>query len=450
MHIFFGPPGDSTVTEWFHDLPDDPGSASGTLWLTPTQRRRAWVTDRFRRAHRRFPPRILTFDEMIRILYTRLGGQRRIIHPAALHYLLLDRLQQPELQSALKPWIPQIPGPGFLQEVTRQIDELQRSGIGPEELAAIPDATDDVGAVFVAVYRDWSAMLDRMNVIDTGGLHRETFRLLSESMVVPDVVPRFLPWTRCIIDGFLELTPLQLNVLSLLSPFVHLTLVWPGNPSGSGMFQWFVAGLRNAFPGAEWTPLADRSVTPSSLAQAAFILGGMTPDILPGDLPPMTGGNTLRVMESETGTEEIIAIARDIKRRLLDGTCRPSDIAVTFPDLRTVAPLIRRIFHRYEIPVNISQSLPLTGSPVFHAIDRLLRTADGWLIDDVLAVLGDPVLTGWPLPLIRSRVRKMVEWSSHYRLIRGWHHWIAGLRRIVAETEPESPDNLAAAAVLET
>jgi len=77
MKILYGPPGDSSLTSWFNHLSDDPVTASETLWLTPTQRKREWVIERFREKARKFPPRIHTVDEMTRILAQYFGGQDR-------------------------------------------------------------------------------------------------------------------------------------------------------------------------------------------------------------------------------------------------------------------------------------------------------------------------------------------------------------------------------------
>lgn len=444
MKIIYGPPGDSSNTEWFTAHPDDPRSASETLWLTPTQRKRAWTAGRFRDYRRLHPPRLHTFDELSLMLYRRLGGSRRPVPAAVMQYLLLAVVQDPEIDGLLKQWMSMRPGPGFIQEIVRQIDALQRHGIGVDELMAIPDAADGIGAVFIAVYKHLDALMQTHGLIDTGGAQIAVARMLRD----PNEHPA-LPWKTCVLDGFLELTPLQMDILSGLDTRMDLTLLWPGNPVDGGILSWMVAGLKTAFPAADWEPFTPETATLPGTARAGHLLGSVSPDALPDDIVPRDGTGVLRICERETIRDELTELARDIKQKLIAGDCRPGDIALTFPDLQAYAPAVRRLFHRYGIPVNISQSLPLTGSPVFSAIDRLLRLPGAWLRDDVLALVSDPLLTGWPGPVSRHRVRKLLEWSADRKIVRGYDSWINGLRRVQDAPEANDPECLAAADILE-
>lgn len=443
MRILYGPPGDSSQTPFFNRLPDDPQTASSTLWITPTQRKRQWVQDRFRDCRRVFPPRIHIFDELIAMLFEHLGGTSRLLSPESVQAVLMNLLHDPGMTPILSRWFDQPPGPGFLLETARQINEFQRHGIAPDTLAAIPDSGEDIGLLFNLMYTRYQDYLAAHGWIDTGGM----------GLWVADQLPHSgmatagkLPWNTCVMDGFLELTPLQLDILKSLDKCMELTLIWPGNPSPEGLFRWMNAGLNAMFPDAGRQPLVPQA---QGLAAAAYHLAGYGPDVLPEDIVPTGPPDGLRIIERDTLRDEVTAIARDIRTRRNAGQLNWREFAVTFPDLQAYAPVIRRIFHRYGIPVNISQSLPITGSPVFIAIDRLLRLPAGWLRDDVLAVMSDPILTGLHPHENRTLTRRLAEWSSLHKIVRGLNRWTVALERIMAGQPPDSSTAALAATALQ-
>jgi ATP-dependent helicase/DNAse subunit B len=459
MRILYGPPGDSSRTTWFRSFADDPDYASGTLWITPTQRKSQWVGRCFRERNCRFPPRIHTFDDMARLLYERMGGDAGMLPQDAVYAALIAVMHEPEIEKTLQEYLKEMPGPGFVAETARQIDELQRHGMTDDTLASIPDAHEGYGGMFLALYRSYRKFLQQHRKIDAGGIHVRVAEKLQENS---SAHPVDLPWNRCIFDGFLELTPLQLDIIRGLEHRLDVTLVWPGNPAPEGLFQWTIAGMKIAFSNAEWHPLiggnpsmnetgctAGNTAAIPPLAKAAFHFGGYAPDCLPADLEPHPAPDRLRLMERGTLLDEVTAIARDIRLRMNQGGIRWSDIGVTFPNLQTYMPTIRRIFQRFDIPVNISQALPLTGSPVFTSILRLLKLADDWDRHDLLAVLGDSSLTGMPPEKTHAVVRRVAVWSSEHKIVRGRERWISMLQTIITGSAPTGSDTDIAAGALD-
>lgn len=454
MKILFGPPGDSSRSAWFDTFIDDPVYASQTLWVTPTQRKRQWIGQRFREKHVKFPPRIHTFDDVVQLLYERLGGDAGVPAPDAVKAVLTVITQDAEIKTVLLKDLNTMPGPGLIAETARQIDELQRHGLTVDTMTSIPDAHEGYGRVFLTLYRAYQKYLIKHRKIDLGGMHLQVAEKLREDTAIA------LPWRRCVFDGFLELTPLQLDIIGKLSDRMEVTLVWPGNPAPQGILGWMVAGMKIAFPDAEWRPLRDEisvdaqhndnpdSTIVSQLEAAAFHFGGYELECLPTDVESLNAPGRLRLIERGSLLDEITAIARDIRKRVDANGLRWSDIGVTFPDLQAVAPTIRRVFERYAIPVNLSQSLPLTGSPVFTSIERFLKLAGDWNRHDLLAVLGDSILTGITPDKTYVLVRRVAKWSSEYKVIRDKNRWISMLKEVMSAGAPTGVDaNLAAQAL---
>lgn len=452
MQILFGLPGDSSLTPWFSHLSDDPATASETVWLTATQRKREWVISRFHQAKRQFPPRIHTFDELSHTLYQRLGGTDQLIDTKASQLIMHIIVSKLELGDLIDTWFSRVPGTGFLNEITRQIDEFQRHGSSVEHLDAVPDAADGIGTLFQALYQHYHSYLELNHLIDNGKMQLELCHMLQNSAphLSDSSHDTHLPYKRLILDGFLELTPLQMDIIHSLDSILEVTLVWPGHPQSEGVYQWLTAGLKARFPGANWKALHDDQSL-SLTAQAARQLSQVKPDSLPMDVKPVPDSHgTLRIINAATILDEVEQIAKDIKQRLQPepvpdtshrcNQLRPEEIAITFPDLRNYANLVRRIFKRYNIPVNIRQSLPLTGSPIFVALERILRLPGRWHNRDVLAVIRDPLLSGWNRRQTQTASHKLLNWTNKYRIVRGYNQWLSGLQKIIADIPTDQPD----------
>ncbi|TFG96858.1 MAG: hypothetical protein E4H13_11665 [Calditrichales bacterium] len=88
-------------------------------------------------------------------------------------------------------------------------------------------------------------------------------------------------------------------------------------------------------------------------------------------------------------------------------------IGITFPDIEKYAPLIRQVFHEFQIPFNLSTGFSLQESPLIQAFMQVLRiAARGFSCDDMYQLLLSPFLSA-PLVEEADLIRRT---AAKYRL----------------------------------
>lgn len=124
-------------------------------------------------------------------------------------------------------------------------------------------------------------------------------------------------------------------------------------------------------------------------------------------------GGAVTVAECPDPESELRAIARSVKRALLEGAA-PGDCAVALAGLVDYAPLLRAVFRDYGVPAQLSSAMPLGRTPGARLMRELPRLA----------------LDGFPcerlLPLMDSRLMALPEGLDAAALLR-WCR-AAGLR----------------------
>ncbi len=385
MHILYGPPGDATGSEFVKKsvIRTSFEQNARTLYLVPSHRKRQHFLESFGLAGGGVPPILLTFNEFAGDLARRVGWSKVLCTPkfaGIWKQFVLTDIARRILADILPVTV------GLVQDAVRHITELKQAGLGPDDLAAVPDASDGFGGALIELYRAYETHLETHHLTDPEGLLLDAVTILDEW----DESVAF-PWTRVIADGFLEFTEPQLRILNGLSNRLDTTVIWPGLPGADTIFTHFEATLRLAFPDSTWEPLSSDSVeSGSELVHLARQFAGA------GVSGSLATGN-LRYMPCESILKEVESIVRDIRGRLKDAEThgsdlKPGDICVTFPDLMEYGPLVRRIFRRYGIPVNISQALPLTSSSLFSTISAVLAAPPVYHRSALMALFRDPLV----------------------------------------------------------
>ena len=188
-----------------------------------------------------------------------------------------------------------------------------------------------------------------------------------------------------VIDGFFDPTPLEMEIIKTLVDKTEKAFVLA--EEGSDM----LASVRSQLPGMETRQLK-RTL-----------------------MREKTGCYTYPSME-----DEVEGIARNIKKLVLEGM-KPWEITVSFPVLTKYLPMVRRIFKKYGIPVNIGE-YDLSASRPLTALDELLNCiAEDYPRNAFLSFLTSPYFPGIP-DVLKERA---VSYSYRAGIIKGKQSWLS-------------------------
>lgn len=130
--------------------------------------------------------------------------------------------------------------------------------------------------------------------------------------------------------------------------------------------------------------------------------------------------------------DEVEGIAKAVKKRIIDGV-EPGEITVTFPALSKYLPMLKRIFRKHCIPLNIGE-YDLTSSRPLIAIQEMLTCME----EDYPAKGFLSFLTSPCLPAISPHVR---EWALSYSyragIVKGRESWLS-IKDILLNTSRET------------
>jgi ATP-dependent helicase/nuclease subunit B len=216
-------------------------------------------------------------------------------------------------------------------------------------------------------------LLKEKGLVDIDQVLSASISLINEHLTPSTVV----------IDGFFDPSPLEVSLLDALMQNAENVLV-----------------------------LAEEG---TSLAET-----GKERTLSPRRLKPASRRETCRYHVYASVEDEVEGIARNTKKLLLDGM-RPWDITLSFPSISKYAPMVRRVFHRHGIPVNIDEQSVAASRPALLIQELITCVEEDYPRNDFLSVLTSPFF-----PAIPSIVREhAVSLSYRAGIITGKESWLS-------------------------
>jgi ATP-dependent helicase/nuclease subunit B len=307
--------------------------------------------------------------------------------------------------------------PGFVTLVLDEIAAYQAGGYAPQEV--LDQARGDGDARRI----DLAGLLVRYRgQLDASGLVDDQTLVVAAGNV-PARSPQILTGVKlAIVDGFAKFTEIEHRLLAELRRHVERLLVTlPGDSAGEGdatsvredLFaapRATVDGLRRLGRGAEIRRLPPPAERPwPALAHLERNLFRDYGDIRPPAPAVAASLHRLHIIEASGVQAEIVAIARRVKRLLVDGAA-PQEIVVAFRSLREAGDRVRHVFADYGIPTNLPEERRLASSALVRSLDGVLRlVAEDWPYRRVLQVAADRSLRLFDADAPRRDPRRAIE-----------------------------------------
>ena len=300
--------------------------------------------------------------------------------------------------------------PGFARQLSLELRELQRHQLSPGallDLASRPNLAASLRrklhelSLLLGDYLDW---LRRNNLQDADCLLDVAARVLAKDNVQKAFISGL--W----LDGFAEMTPQELALLSTLAPRCgQLTLAFclerePSSEETSWLSIWSGIGKTCArchdelatLPGAQLRVEVLSRHRPTGRFAASPVLRHLEenwtrPKAFPDGAAAL--GPSLRVAFCDTAAAEAVLAAREILAFVRAGG-RFREAAVLLRSLDDCHQELRRVFARYDIPFFLDRREPVAHHPLAELTRSALRAAArGWQHDDWFGALKSGLVT---------------------------------------------------------
>ncbi len=437
VHFLLGPAGSGKTWRCLEEIRTElkraPGDSAPLLLLAPKQAtfqlERQLLDDPQLAGYTRL--QIVSFDRLARWLLDTFGALPELLDDEG-RVMVLRALLAREPDS-LKVFRAAARLPGFARQLSQLLREFQRHQITPDRLARLAGRCDESPQLrdklhdlhhLLRAYHGWleqNQIQDGDQLLDvaTGLLRDPSFIIRHSSFPIAGL------W----LDGFAEMTPQELDILSALLPFCRAAkLAFCLEPKASDSSSWLspwsvvrrtyldcrqrVESLRGCETSIEELPRNpphSRFRDSPTLAQleANWTGGGQKSEVR--NQKPEAA---LRLVQCANSDAEATLAAREILRHVRVGG-RFRDCAVLLRTLDHHHAALRRVFTRYGIPFFLDRREPVTHHPLAELTRFTLRTlAYGWQPDDWFGALK----TG----LVHDRDED-IDWLENLALAHGWH-----------------------------
>lgn len=263
--------------------------------------------------------------------------------------------------------------PGFIQVLLDLIQELKAGGIFPEKLA---EAVQSLGgeprlAELALLYEAYQRRLRLERWTDPAG----TGWLAAETLESHPDIGR--DWAALFVDGFDDLTTVQIRVLQELAPrvgqmIVTLTGEADGRPRGllHKRFQRTRERLEESL-GVKAEPLPALADPPGR----APALVHLERTLFTGARSQEPAGGAVELVAAPDREGEVRAALRWLKSRLIHEKLRPSEVALLARRVEPYRPFIQQVAAEFGLPIYLDAGLPLRGNLAVAALLNLLRLA---------------------------------------------------------------------------
>ena len=213
-------------------------------------------------------------------------------------------------------------------------------------------------------------------------------------------------------DGFFDFSALQfayLRELFEMAEEITMTLTYDPDPRRAGLFE----GVRPTYEALLKRGFREEALKAESSTLRAEVLAFIEQNIFdPHPEKKIKPSDSLMIFEAVGIEGEVEMIARHIETLHPAGHYRFSDFAILLRQIGDYESVIRSVFSRYRIPVEIHERERLGFSPLIQVIVRLLKIfREGWKRSDLMEFLKS------------AYVRFLADEAKDYEWAAGLEHW---------------------------
>ncbi|MBK9054658.1 MAG: UvrD-helicase domain-containing protein [Chloroflexi bacterium] len=256
--------------------------------------------------------------------------------------------------------------PGFIQVLQRLIAEWKAARLEPTALrAAFSHMGNEPRLLELAdIYAAYQEELQAHNWVDRAGRYWVAAEALNQH---PHAAAA---WPYLYIDGFDDFTPIQRNLLELLSQRVgHLIITLTGDDRAVSRYPRF-AQTRQQIEKALNIQAQPLPHTPTNRPILHHLASRL---FQPGPPKPITPGPPVTLIEAADIPGEVRHALRWLKARIVQDGYHPTQVALLARDIGPYRPFIRQIAQEMGIDLRLADGSPLGQSPVIVALLDLLR-----------------------------------------------------------------------------
>jgi len=379
-----------------------------------------------------FGENVTTFEGLVRQLLRDTPFEAKLIDATQQRLILSQSIQSVlDSEEALAPLKSVMTTPGFITHLLRTINQIKQSAFTPHDLDRLYERKNEptvMDQAISAVYRTYQQQLVENQLYDLPGMF-----WMADVCCIESQPQLFQQYRTVIFDGFDDFTPSEFRLLESMA--IHLKDLnfglamdqHPNREDAYTLVRQTLGKLVGAFPEnqvIECEPSAPLRMT-EYVFQNLFWRDQANESNV--------ASHNLSFLHCHSVTHELESIARRIRCLISDDNVAPSSIAVVGRGLPQQFVALNEVFSEFNVPLNTTQSLPATSSPMVRSITNALKAVTQWDRIPVLNTLTDPLIGPWNSSTLsfRSRFATLIRCAQ----VRGGKlEWIRAFETLSKET----------------
>ncbi len=411
------------------------GQSESLLIIVPTNRKlrdlKKIIIDNFK-----VKPISKIYLETLTTLSTKILQEKKAFIPlseAAASVLIKETVDQLEL-SYFNIYTKGIPF-GTLDKIKNVISEYKRHGISAQtilrESLMLSGGEREKASDLAQIFELYSNKIKSLNAFELGDIYSEILKF--EVNEIKECLYNLYPEVeRIVFDGFDEFTNLETQIIDLFSEVLNgeliINLDFFNNNDNlfSHLNDTYTSMLNKGF-----RKISDKSPLEQSKFKEAISYHLFKDDI---NYKNNFFSDQVTMFSSESRLEEIENIAHIIKLKIVEEKIEPHKICVAFNIIGNYSSLIRDIFRKYGIPINLTDRIPLKSARPVIAIISLLELAENdFYFHDLLKVLTDKFLHFDDIDL-----NNIIYVANKLKITKGFDNWESSVRDAIKIVEFEN------------
>lgn len=378
-----------------------------------------------------------TFETFTREIFLETGfSKSRILSDATAAVLLNRSFKETKLKyfSNYKDEIPR----GTLDKIKNVISEYKLNGITPSRLFSEADklkSSEKLKAIDIAnVYTNYLAACRQLSCYEVGDIYGEVLEQ-NETKFSEKFKSIFNGVNTVIVNGFDEFTQPEIDIINKVAQIenTRLFILFDYYRFNKNLFghldTCFEKLLAKGFREIEDVSTIYFRPYQSSIREKLFLLD-------PEDKQNRCDLNLFEIAAGNS-ENEIELIAKEIKGLILNENIDPADVAVGFNLISGHSGLVRDIFYKYGIPINLTDRFTLSESqPVIALINFLEILENNFYYKNIFRAL-----TGKWINIAGIDLSNLQRAASNLRIISGYNIWSETLERVITEIRLDESDD---------
>ncbi|MGK9475261.1 PD-(D/E)XK nuclease family protein [Melioribacter sp. OK-6-Me] len=323
---------------------------------------------------------------------------------------------------------------GTLDRLKNVISEYKRHGITPENLRNSADELDSKEkqkALDIAdIYEIFKKKCYSTKTFEIGDIYEELLNLNKNEF--EKYFRDYLPEVQFIFaDEFIEFTHPEIKILSRISDIknVHLYINFDYNKDNKLLFG-HLNQCYSYFEQEGFTKIFDTSIYPESNYKVTLKenLFNLTP--VKKESRKVPEQDKILLLKCDDRETEVEMISRAIKKLLKENNAEPHRICVAFNKIQNYSVIIRDVFRKNGLPINLTDRFTLANNNAVNGIINFLEIIESdFFYQNILRALNNNLLTTSDIS-----ASNLYKAAVELKIIAGKKNWKTALEEAV-ETE---------------